>query len=53
MSSGIKKILRRANDDDLKEDVDKFLDRDMTHISEAMSLKMYATRMTEDEKTKL
>lgn len=37
MSAGIKKILRRANDDDLKEDADKFLDRDMSHISEEMA----------------
>jgi hypothetical protein len=48
MSAGIKKILRRATDDDDHEDVDKCLDRDMSHVTKEMIDKMYATRLTPD-----
>jgi tRNA U38,U39,U40 pseudouridine synthase TruA len=53
MSTGIKKILRRADDNDEPDDVDKFLDRDMSHISEEMLTKIYATRMSLEQKAEL
>ena len=34
VSSGIKKILRRANEDDEHEDFDKYLNRDLSHIND-------------------
>lgn len=36
VSTGIKKILRRANEADEKEDVDKYLDRDISHLPNEM-----------------
>jgi hypothetical protein len=48
MSAGIKKILRRATEEDDIEDVDKCLDRDMSHITNEMIDKMYATRLTNE-----
>ena len=36
MSGGIKRILRRADSDDEIDNADKFLDRDMSHITEEM-----------------
>ncbi len=53
MSTGVKKILRRSDENDEIDDVDKFLDRDMSHISEAMLTKIYATRMTQEQKDEL
>lgn len=53
MSTGIKKILRRSDDNDEPDDVDKFLDRDMSHISEEMLTKIYATRMSPERKAEL
>ena len=46
MSSGVKKILRRSDENDEVDDVDKFLDRDMSHISEDKLAQIYATRLS-------
>lgn len=53
MSTGIKKILRRSDENDEIDDVEKFLDRDMSHISEAMLTKIYSTRLTQEQKDEL
>ena len=45
MSGGIKRILRRADSDDEIDNADKFLDRDMSHITEEMILRMFSTRL--------
>lgn len=50
MSSGIKKILRRADAGDEHEDGDKFLDRDLSHITEEMHKKMEGNRMSDEHK---
>ena len=53
VTKGIKKILRKATEADEVEDAEKFLERDMSHISAEMVAKMYATRLSDETKAKL
>jgi len=48
VAGGIKKILRKSNADDEVEDVDKFLDRDMSHITPEFLQKIQGYRMTKE-----
>lgn len=45
--------MRRANETDEKEDVDKYLDRDISHIPADRMKELYASRLTEEQRTKL
>lgn len=53
VAGGIKKILRKSNADDEVEDVDKFLDRDMSHITPEFLQKIQGYRMTKEQKQAL
>jgi tRNA pseudouridine(38-40) synthase len=53
LTGGVKKILRRATNDDKIDDGEMFLERDISHISADMQKAMYATRMSDAQKEKL
>lgn len=53
ISGGIKRILRKANEEDEVEDADKFQDRDMSHITPDMITSIQGYRLTKEQKDKL
>ena len=50
MSAGVKRILRMENERDACDPEEKFIQKDISHIAEATVLKMYATRLSADQR---
>ena len=50
LSGGVKKIIRRANDDDEVENEKMILERDISHISYELIQTMYQTRLSEERR---
>ena len=53
VSSGVKRILRMANERDVVDPEEKFMKKEIGHISDETLEKMYSTRMTDAQKQEL
>lgn len=53
ISTGVKRILRQADEGDELDDGEKFLDRNIDHISKETQEKLYQTRLSKEQREKL
>lgn len=53
LSGGVKKIIRRANEDDEVENEKMIYERDISHISYELIQTMYRTRLTNERKASI
>jgi len=53
ISTGVKRIIRQACAEDDVDICEKFLDRDLSHISPEIFQQMYSTRLSAEQREKL